>query len=313
MPGDIAPTDSEVTDNGPQSIRYSSAIALDAAIRDRIRNALAESPLGAAEIRRQFAYDRLLTRIFLSDPDGWILKGGTGLLARIPDVARHSLDIDVFRRTSIEAAVVDLTAAGDIDLGDFFTFDIERDSEMTGLHPGIRCRTIAYLGDKEFDRFRVDIVIDTNITGVPANVAPLSPIHIEGLPTTRYRLYPIADHIADKHAAMIDTYGDGEPSSRYRDLVDLVLIAKTQSVHAEDLRRALLSEYTYRGLDTPTTVTLPSSNWRQGYADIARDVPNFDILDADSAIAIVRAMIELALDGTAWGTWDPNALRWESR
>ena len=63
--------------------------------------------------------DRLLTRIFLSDPDGWILKGGAGLLARMPDVARHSLDIDVFRRTTIDAAVVDLAAAGDIDLGDF--------------------------------------------------------------------------------------------------------------------------------------------------------------------------------------------------
>ena len=80
------------------------------------------------------------------------------MLARMPDVARHSLDVDVFRRTSIDAAVIDLAAAGDIDLGDFFTFDIERDSELTGLHPGIQCRTVAYLGDKEFERFRVAIV-----------------------------------------------------------------------------------------------------------------------------------------------------------
>lgn len=313
MPGDIPPADSVAADIEPQSIRYSSAIALDAAIRDRIRNALAASPHGAAEIRRQFAYDRLLTRIFLSDPDGWILKGGAGLLARMPDVARHSLDVDVFRRTSIDAAVIDLAAAGDIDLGDFFTFDIERDSELTGLHPGIRCRTVAYLGDKEFERFRVDIVIDTNITGTPASVAPLSPIHIEGLPTTRYRVYPIADHIADKHAAMIETYGDGEPSSRYRDLVDLVLIAKTQVVYADDLRKALLSEYTHRRLDAPTTVTLPSSDWKQGYADIARDVPTLDNVDADSAIAIVRKMIEPAINGTASGTWDPKTHRWERR
>lgn len=84
MPGDIPPADSVAADIEPQSIRYSSAIALDAAIRDRIRNALAASPHGAAEIRRQFAYDRLLTRIFLSDPDGGSSRAEQGCSPACP-------------------------------------------------------------------------------------------------------------------------------------------------------------------------------------------------------------------------------------
>ncbi|MFI7625262.1 nucleotidyl transferase AbiEii/AbiGii toxin family protein [Microbispora rosea] len=53
--------------------------------------------------RRQFAYDRLLARLFTSDEDGWILKGGVALLIRL-SVARHSADVDVVARAdSVEA------------------------------------------------------------------------------------------------------------------------------------------------------------------------------------------------------------------
>lgn len=297
---------------GSKAMRYATPDALDAAIIDRIRNVVEASPYGVTELRRQFAYDRILVRIFLADPDGWILKGGTGLLARMPFAARHSLDVDLYRQTSIDAAVRDLTTAGDMELGDFFTFDVEKDVELTGIHPGVRCRIVAYLGDREFARFPIDVVVRANMTGQPTVTDPLTPFEIEGLPTTPYHLYPIADHIADKHAAMIDTYGDGAPSSRYRDLVDLVLIATTQSVNAHDLRRALVSEYAYRNLETPTTVTLPSPDWIAGYAAVARSVPTLDIVDANAAVDIVRKLIDPALDGTARGTWDPHKVRWTS-
>jgi len=36
------------------------------------------------ELLRQFAYARLLARVFIHEPAGWVLKGGIGLLARLP-------------------------------------------------------------------------------------------------------------------------------------------------------------------------------------------------------------------------------------
>ncbi len=44
-----------------------------------------------------------------------------------------------------------------------------------------------------------------------------------------YRLYPVANQIADKVCATLADY-HGRPSSREKDLVDLVVIAVTQSV-----------------------------------------------------------------------------------
>jgi hypothetical protein len=61
-------------------------------------------PHPPAELHRQFAYDRLLAWLFLSEPDRWLLKGGGGLLARLPQ-ARHSLDLDLFCRLELDAGV----------------------------------------------------------------------------------------------------------------------------------------------------------------------------------------------------------------
>jgi len=112
-------------------VAYESPRALDTSIKDRLASAARTSPYSIAEMRRHIAYDRLLARVFLRDPDGWVLKGGTGLLARIPGVARHTVDVDLFRSTSTRDLVGDLVTAGEDDLGDFFSFDIEKVSNLT--------------------------------------------------------------------------------------------------------------------------------------------------------------------------------------
>ncbi len=79
-----------------EGVPYGSARDFERALTDRIANAAASSPHGIAEIRRQFAYGRLLARLFITQPERWVLKGATGLLARLPLHARHSIDIDLY-------------------------------------------------------------------------------------------------------------------------------------------------------------------------------------------------------------------------
>lgn len=83
---------------GSEEFPYASPSAFDAAIKDRLQTASVDSPYTLAELRRQFAYDRFLARVFSAESDRWILKGGGGMLARIPNQARHSMDIDLFYR-----------------------------------------------------------------------------------------------------------------------------------------------------------------------------------------------------------------------
>ncbi|GAB3161361.1 hypothetical protein GCM10027161_70590 [Microbispora hainanensis] len=62
---------------------YTSPHAFGTAITGHIRKSSGDSPYSMSQRRRQFAYDRLLARLFTSDEKGWILKGGVALLTRL--------------------------------------------------------------------------------------------------------------------------------------------------------------------------------------------------------------------------------------
>ncbi|MCZ6505468.1 MAG: nucleotidyl transferase AbiEii/AbiGii toxin family protein [Actinobacteria bacterium] len=290
-------------------VHYATARAFNRALSDRITNAASSSQHGVAELRRQFAYGRLLARVFSFQPERWVLKGATGLLARIPDQARHSIDVDLYFDGEIAAALDALREAVEVDLGDFFTFDIERGASFTGVTAGSQLRAVAYLGDNVFEIFRVDVVVEQTMTADPESTSPIEPVDIPGLHSVPYRTYPIQDHIADKHAAMVDTYA-GQPSTRYRDLVDLVLIARTQTVEAGSLHTALVSEHRRRGTSPGTVNTLPSEEWHDGYRKLAVEVPGFSFIDAADALEIVNKLVGPVFGGLTVGIWDPATLKW---
>jgi hypothetical protein len=290
-------------------VHYATARAFDRALSDRFTDAAASSQHGVAELRRQFAYGRLLARVFSFHPERWVLKGATGMLARIPDQARHSIDVDLYFDGEIAAALDALREAVEVDLGDFFTFDIERGASFTGVTAGSQLRAVAYLGDKVFETFRIDVAVDHTMTAEPDFTSPIEPVEIAGLRSVPYRTYPIADQIADKHAAMIDTYA-GQPSTRFRDLVDLVLIATTQTVDAGGLSTALASELRRRGTTPTAELSLPSEDWHLGYRKLAVSVPGFSYIDAADALEIVNKLIGPVFGGFTAGTWDPETLEW---
>jgi hypothetical protein len=169
----------------------------------------------------------------------------------------------------------------------------------------------AYLGDKVFETFRADVVVDRTMTSEPDLIPPIESVEIPGLRSVEYRAHPIPDQIADKHAAMIDTYA-GRPSTRYRDLVDLVLIATTQAVSATALHTALVTEHRRREVTPSLPFSLPSDEWQQGYRKIVTTVPGFTVLDAAEAVEIVGRLVDPVVAGLTSGTWDPDGLKWGS-
>lgn len=292
-----------------EGVPYASARDFERAVVDRIASAAASSPYGVPELRRQFAFGRLLARVFIHDPDRWVLKGATGLLARLPGRARHSIDVDLYFAGELGAALDSLREIAGVELGDYFTFDLERGPDLAGVTAGGQLRVTAYLGDKVFERFRIDVVVTHAMTSEPDQVPPIEPVNIPGLRTVDYRTHPIPDQIADKSAAMLATYA-GRPSTRYRDLVDLVLIATTLTVDGEALHAAIVSEHQRRGIDPALALSLPSDEWHDGYRKIAVDVPNFRIHDADQAIDIAKRLVEPIRAGRDSGRWDPSGLKW---
>jgi len=133
-----------------------------------------------------------------------------------------------------------------------------------------------------------------------------------GLPA--FRLYPLVDQIADKVAAMYETHGHGEPSNRYRDLVDLVLLIGAEPMGAALLCAALRSrERNARNkVVLPTSMRSPGAGWPQGYlAEAGRTSLDKQLHRLGTALTYVGVCLNPILDGSRTvGRWNPQALTW---
>jgi hypothetical protein len=261
------------------------------------------------QLQRQVAYDRLLQRLYLVD-DGWVVKGATALMAR--DLgARATIDIDLYRVVVGRSVETDLRAAAARDLGDWFRFEIGQAQPMEG---GVRLPARAFAGTTLWTQFHVDVVADgVRMTADPDPVPPLARLVMPDLlQENGYRAYPLVDHVADKVVATFQRYGDQRfASTRFKDLVDLVTIARGASVDADQQRAALASEAERRSVLLPAVFDVPDrSLWTPGYAAEARrsvvDVP----ATLDDALDVVRPFLDPVLDGRATGVWDPAGGRW---
>ena len=289
--------------------RYATPAAFRRALTDRLKLAEKKGPWTLQQLQRQVAYDRLIERLYLID-DGWIVKGATALLARDIGV-RGSLDVDLYRVVARSIAEMDLRRAASTDIGDWFRFDIGG-----GTHIGnrsVRLPVNATIGTTTWVTFHVDLVgEDLRMTGQPEDVPPLARGVIPEVQQRGYRAYPLVDHIADKIAAIYERHGEQRrPSTRYRDLVDLVAITTATSVDAIAQRTALTSEFDRRELILPTTFDIPYRTlWEPGYAAEVRRSLLDTAQTLDEALEVVRPFIDPLLNASAVGSWEPRLGRW---
>jgi len=161
--------------------------------------------------------------------------------------------------------------------------------------------------------FHVDLVgSEVTMTGKPEKVPALARVAMPDVEQHGYRAYPLVDHVADKVAATFDRYGDTEaPSTRYKDLVDLVAIVTEASVDAKGQMAALASEAERRVVTLPQRFGAPARDlWERGYAAEAGRSLLPVARTLDGALAVVAPFFDALLDGTAAGKWDPKAGRW---
>jgi Nucleotidyl transferase AbiEii toxin, Type IV TA system len=291
--------------------RYKSPGAFRRALTDRLRNVANESRWTLDQLQRQMAYDRLLERLYLVD-QGWILKGATALLARDIGV-RATIDIDVYRGIAAGIAERELRDAAGRDIGDWFRFEVGAARSVLDAASGVRLPVTAYIGTAPWAKFHVDLAgSEVRMTGEPDDVPPLAHVAMSDVEQHGYRAYPLVDHVADKVAATFDRYGDSEaPSTRYKDLVDLVAIVLEASIDAEPQLAAIESEGDRRGITLPARFDVPTRElWERGYAAEAGRSLLPVAKTLDDALTIVRPFLNPLLDGTARGTWDRRHGRW---
>lgn len=297
---------------------YRDGTALWSAAVARARMTAKQRGVESASVLRGFVFDRFLARVFTPLDGPWVLKGGNAVLARVQG-ARATKDLDLLHEPDdLDAAVAALRRLLGIDLGDHFRFVVTKvDTSLGGTGQpdvdGYRVSIDAYCGAKKRGSFHVDLVTGSLMTDV-ADVAPSTAgLEVPGLSAPQVRLYPVVDHIADKLCAIQATYGANldKPSSRVRDLVDLVVLARTQHVDGAALWHAIRGEWTHRGLPGQPEFE-PPAQWESGYPRIARDVRACGPFTTfESAVGLVRTFLAPALDGTARGRgWSPETTTW---
>ncbi len=296
-----------MTDAQPQ---YRTPQAARQGVTDRLRQQADEGPWQLADLQRQYAYDQLVERLYRID-DQWVIKGATALLARRVSV-RHTVDIDVFRAGSIADVERKVREAARLDIGDWMRFEVGRSvSVLAAGAQGARVRVRSSVGTRLWMSFQIDMVSDGIVmTGEPDEVPPLTVVADE---RTVWRAYPLVDHVADKVCAIIERH-DGRPSTRYKDLVDLVAIAMRGRVEATAQTEALASEAERRALRLPARFEVPDrSLWEPGYRMDASRTTGLPARTLDDALVVVRPFLDPVLDGTVAGTWNPKHARWEQR
>jgi hypothetical protein len=292
---------------------YGGPGAFRRALTDRLRALSQESQWTLAQLQRQFAYDRLLERLNLVD-DGWIVKGAAALLARDLGV-RATIDVDLYRARPSDVAEAELREAAARDIGDWFRFEVGAGRPTGDGDAGVRLPTTAYVGPTPWSTFHVDLVgSDLRMTGEPDEAPPLARVLMPNIEQNGYRVYPLVDHVADKVVATFQRYGRSQrPSTRYRDLVDLVCIVTGASVSAKPQLAALRSEAGRRAVTLAAMFDVPDrAMWEPGYAAEAKRSLLPIARDLDEALAVVCPFIDPLLNETASGRWNRHAGRWVS-
>ena len=303
--------------------RPMSPRAFASSLNARAANTSKETGIPTRELLERYFHRRLLARVFHADDADWVLKGGQALLVRWPK-ARYSTDVDLLRTgedSTIDEAVAALTEAVSTSLDDHLRFEHHDTSrESAANRPSRKVRFKVMYGTWPLSMVSVDVVVaDTNPLGDIVTRRLEAPFSVESTPWPMVRMWPLEDHVADKIAAMYERHGEGQrASTRFKDLVDLVLIALHSPVRAPAAHASLHREVRRRRaagtrLDLPETFTVPDPAWTAGYRAAAvgtRDLPD-DYRTLAGITPLADAFISpLLREPGPDGTWDCQERRW---
>ncbi|RNG27765.1 nucleotidyl transferase AbiEii/AbiGii toxin family protein [Streptomyces botrytidirepellens] len=277
--------------------------------------------MSVADILTSYFFSRLVARVFFAQPNKWIVKGGHALLLRYAAAARLSQDIDIqhSEAAEIDEAVAELLKAAAHDLNDYLTFAPARTSLHENGAAAAKQLFRVHMGTHEVGVLRVDVVARQALTVTPdaRRVAPLIDLAWP-VDWPQAQLYPIVNQLADKVCAMFERH-HGSPSSRYRDLADILLISQQESLDGPYAQLALRTEARRRriaGVDIvlPESFQPPGPAWPERYPAAARQVPGLKgCATWNEAALAAEAFLSPLLGPGPPGHWNATAGTWHTQ
>jgi len=294
-------------------MKYATPGAFRAALEQRLLTTARETGVPLVRLRKLVVFDRLMARLMVAAPNRWVIKGAAALLFRVGAQFRTTKDIDLGRQDDEEAATSDFLAAQSVDLGDYFTFVIERTKKLDKLLAGVAVRyhVVAELAGRPFEDVTVDVGFGDPLVADPELVRGPELLRFADIPPAEVPALPLEQHVAEKVHAYTRSYSGGSPSTRVKDLIDLVMMSSLFSFQAGRVRQALQAVFAVRGTHAlPASLPPPPPRWRAAYRKMAAEVG----LDEDVRVGYerARAFLDPLLSGSAPDDtqWDPTEHTW---
>lgn len=273
--------------------KYTSAAAFRRALDDRLKQWSRQEGGDIQKYRRHLSFDRLLARLFATDPAPWVLKGGYVMELRSA-IARTTKDLDLTLLDSRGLSSADMTRAlrktlqeaAANDLGDYFTFLIgEPIMELDGApYGGARYPIQALMDGKVFTRFHLDVGIG-DVALEPLEVLEGRDwLAFAGMPGHSFQVISKEQHFAEKLHAY--TLPRETPNSRVKDLVDMVLFINSGELQTDRLQIAIKATFARRGTHpVPVALREPPEFWEKPFASLAAECGlSVDIREAFSRV-----------------------------
>ncbi len=263
--------------------KYADPESFRRALETRLNNFAKEKNTDLERLRKQVAFDRLLARIFAyPEKSSWRLKGGYAMELRFFGLARATKDIDLSiprpgsrgsekqLQDQIREALQD---AASRDTGDWFQFLIKSHIMELDAAPygGARYPVEVRLAGRKFTSFHLDAGVGDVLLFSPEWKQDHDWPKFAGIPSAMIPLISREQQFAEKiHAYTLPR--EGNPNSRTRDLIDLVLLIDAGLADKDHIRTALHETFMRRKThEVPRTLEPPPADWEAPYTALAKD------------------------------------------
>lgn len=296
------------------AMKYATARNFRAAIDARLKAyTLSDDPRLLVQIRKQITFDRFLARLLTVSPDAWLLKGGTALQYRLGEASRFTKDLDLVLFSGSDFASDEISKAVAYDANDFFSFSLQQSRLLDHSTEGSSRRFMlrAELDGRLFENIIVDVGFD-DPSPLPTEMIPgTNFLEFAGISAISPPILPIEVHLSEKLHALARIYEGNRQSTRVKDLIDIVLIARAYRLNANSVRLALNHTFHSRAVHPlPVRLGVPPAEWSVPYVALAVSVN----LDPDMSIghAYAASLLDPLLGGELAETavWNPATCAW---
>jgi predicted nucleotidyltransferase component of viral defense system len=255
---------------------YTSAASFRIALEHRLLEYSRTHNVDIMKTRRQCAFDRFLSRVFLADKGNtFVLKGGYALELRIA-MARTTKDIDLCVQkkkgldTDLKSIRSTLMEAMITDINDFFEFHIGNpimDLE-NAPYGGHRFPVTASLAGRLFIAFQIDVAIGDVWLDPHDNLLPYNWCEFAEIPVTTFSAISSEQQFAEKLHSY--TLPRNKPNSRVKDLVDMLLIINNSTLDNDRIRLAIEKTFKLRNTHPiPSELDEPPDFWTERFRVLA--------------------------------------------